>query len=106
MFLDLLRSAHGPNLLRMKGLVCIADDPDRPVVLHAVQTVMHPPAILDAWPDEDRRTRLVFICRDLSADFVERLFNAFTGQVAPDQPDQAAYEDNPLTVSGFSGRFS
>ena len=30
MFLDLLRSAHGPKLLRLKGLVALADDPERP----------------------------------------------------------------------------
>ena len=36
LFLTLLPSAHGPRLLRMKGLVCVAEDPSRPVVLHGV----------------------------------------------------------------------
>src|SRR5262249_15674543 len=53
MFLELLRSAHGPNLLRLKGIVKIAEAPERPVVIHGVQHVFHPPAQLDAWPDED-----------------------------------------------------
>src|SRR4029079_3452826 len=42
MFLDLLRSVHGPNLLRLKGIVKLAETPDRPIVIHAVQHVFHP----------------------------------------------------------------
>ena len=62
-FLMLLSSTVGANLLRMRGLVRIVDDPDRPMVVHAVQHLMHPPTRLSAWPDEDRRTRLVVIGR-------------------------------------------
>ena len=62
MFLDLLRSLHGPNLLRVKGIVKIAEEPTRPVVIHGVQHVFHPPATLTGWPDTDRRTRLVLSC--------------------------------------------
>ncbi|WP_306030936.1 GTP-binding protein [Stappia sp. MMSF_3263] len=105
MFLDLLRSAHGPKLLRMKGIVRIAEDPERPVVLHGVQHVFHPPATLAAWPDADRRTRLVFITRDLPEGFVRRLFDAFTGTPATDTPDAAAMTDNPLAITGFRGSF-
>ncbi|WP_249691912.1 GTP-binding protein [Stappia sp. WLB 29] len=105
MFLDLLRSAHGPKLLRMKGVVQIAEDPDRPVVLHGVQHVFHPPATLPAWPDDDHRSRLVFITRDLPEAFVRKLFDAFTGQPATDTPDAAALSDNPLAIRGFSGSF-
>ena len=48
MFLDLLRSLHGPKLLRLKGIVKIAETPDTPLVIHGVQHVLHPPARLDA----------------------------------------------------------
>ncbi|GGF07321.1 ATP-binding protein [Stappia taiwanensis] len=105
MFLDLLRSAHGPKLLRMKGIVHTVEDPERPLVLHGVQHVFHPPVRLDAWPDADRRTRLVFITRDLPEDFIRRLFTAFTGGVASDTPDRQALAENPLAITGFSGRF-
>jgi G3E family GTPase len=98
MFLDLLRSAHGPKLLRVKGLVALADDPERPVVIHGVQHVFHVPAILPAWPDGDRRSRLVFIVKDLDKAFVERLWNAFLGRPAVDTPDAAALADNPLSL--------
>jgi len=100
LFLDLLRSAHGPKLLRAKGLVALAEDPDRPVVIHGVQHVIHVPVILPRWPDDDRRSRLVFIVQDLDKTFVERLWNAFLGRPAPDQPDAAALADNPLALPG------
>ncbi|MFC0284702.1 CobW family GTP-binding protein [Camelimonas abortus] len=101
MFLDLLRSAHGEKLLRVKGLVATADRPDQPVVIHGVQHVFHPPVRLPAWPDADRRTRIVFIVRDMEADFLERMWGAFTGRVAVDAPDRAALTDNPLAPPGL-----
>ena len=103
LFLDLLRSVHGPKLLRVKGLVALAEDPDRPVVIHGVQHVVHVPAILPGWPDGDRRSRLVFIVQDLDKSFVERLWDAFLSRPAPDQPDAAALADNPLALRGFGG---
>ncbi len=104
MFLDLLRSVHGPNLLRMKGVVKIADRPDRPLVVHGVQHVFHPPAYLERWPDADERTRLVFITRDLEPRVLTELFQAFLSTAAPDRPDRAALLDNPLVP--FGGRDS
>ncbi|WP_321344198.1 GTP-binding protein [Breoghania sp.] len=105
MFLDLIRSAHGPNLLRLKGIVAIAEDPEHPVVLHGVQHVFHPPARLPAWPDADHGTRLVCITRDMPKGFVEGLFAAFTDTAQTDTPDSTAMLDNPLAVPGFKGDF-
>ncbi|HET9904412.1 MAG TPA: GTP-binding protein [Xanthobacteraceae bacterium] len=102
MFVDLLRALHGPDLLRVKGIVNVADAPDRPVVVHGVQHVFHPPATLPAWPDADRRTRLVFITRDLPEAKVRALFDAFLDTPRPDTPDRAALIDNPLVP--FGGR--
>jgi G3E family GTPase len=100
MFLDLLRSMHGPNLLRVKGIVKLAETPDQPVVIHGVQHIFHPPATLSAWPDEDRRTRLVFIVNDIPQRAVEDLFNAFLGLAKADTPDRDALADNPLVPFG------
>ena len=100
MFLDLLRSLHGPNLLRVKGVIRLAETPDTPLVIHGVQHVFHPPARLDAWPDDDRRTRLVFIVRDLEPTAIQGLFRAFLGVPAIDQPDRNALVDNPLVPFG------
>ena len=103
MFLDVLRSAHGPNMLRIKGIVQLKEHPEQPVVVHGVQHVFHPPVTLDKWPDEDHRTRLVFITYDLPESFVRQLFDAFSGALKPDTPDAQAMMDNPLAISGFSG---
>ena len=97
-FLDLLRHAHGPHLLRVKGIVALADDPDRPVVVHGVQHLFHPAARLEGWPDGDRRTRVVFILDGLDRDFVEGLFSAALGEARADTPDAAALRANPLST--------
>jgi G3E family GTPase len=102
MFLDLLRAMHGPDLLRMKGIVGLAEQPDNPVVIHGVQHVLHPPATLPAWPDDDRRTRLVFITRDIEPAVIENLLSAFLNVPMVDRPDAAALADNPLVP--FGGR--
>ena len=94
LFMELLRSAHGAHLLRFKGLIALSDDPARPAVAHGVQHVMHPPVRLDAWPDDDRTTRMVFILHDLAPAFVESLWAAAAGEPRVDRPDlQVA---NPL----------
>ena len=102
MFIDLLRSAHGEKLLRMKAIVQLSDNPERPLVLHGVQSIFHPPERLARWPEgSDRRTRMVLITQGLSEEFVQDLFAAFTGQPRIDRPDRAALEDNPLAVPGL-----
>jgi G3E family GTPase len=105
MFLELLRTAHGAHLLRVKGIVALADDPSRPLVIHGVQHMFHPPIRLDAWPDEDHTTRIVFILYDMEPSFIEALWNGFANIVAPDTPDRAALTDNPLrpTQGGLLG---
>ena len=99
-FLDLLRSQQGERLLRMKGVIEMAENPSRPLVIHGVQRLLHPPAWLPAWPDERRGTRLVLITLDMPADYVERLFAALTNRPQVDTPDRAALEHNPLAIAG------
>ena len=102
MFIDLLRSAHGEKLLRMKAIVSVSDRPERPLVLHGVQSIFHPPLRLAAWPDpSDRRTRMVLITRDLPEAFVKDLFDAFLGKPRIDTPDRTALSDNPLAIPGL-----
>lgn len=78
-WLDYVAALKGEDLLRLKGLVCVANDPERPLVLHGVQHVFHPPVRLDAWPSKDRRTRLVFIVRDIARETIERTLVKFAG---------------------------
>ena len=104
MFLELLRATHGDKLLRLKGIVKLAEMPDTPVVVHGVQHIFHPTARLERWPDDDHRTRLVFISRDLPERTVRELFEAFLGAAAVDGPDRAALTDNPLVPFGGADR--
>jgi G3E family GTPase len=103
MFLDMLRQFHGPSLLRVKGIVGLTVDPDRPVVIHGVQHVFHPPVRLDAWPDDDHSTRIVLILKDLAPDFIDRLWAAFANLSRPDTPDAEALTQNPLAPGHRSG---
>ncbi|WP_267428110.1 GTP-binding protein [Methylobacterium sp. GC_Met_2] len=100
MFMDLLRSGHGPKLLRLKGIVALAEDPERPLVVHGVQHVFHAPMTLPNWPDPDHTSRLVLILKDLDPAFVRRLWDAFLGRPRIDAPDAAALTDNPLAIPG------
>ena len=100
MFLDLMRSVHGDKLLRMKGVIELKEDPTRPLVIHGVQRLLHPPARLPAWPDDRRGTRLVLITLDMPQDYVQRLFSALTDRPAVDTPDREALENNPLAIAG------
>ena len=76
--LDMLTSFRAENLLRFKAIVNLQDEP-QPVVLHGVQHVLYPEVRLDAWPDDDHRSRFVFIVRDLDPAFVAKLLADFSG---------------------------
>jgi G3E family GTPase len=77
-WLTMLLHRHGNELLRVKGILNVADAAT-PVAVHAVQHLVHPPRHLNAWPDGDRRSRLIFIARGLDPAVIERSFRAFSG---------------------------
>lgn len=77
-FREALRILHGPRLLRVKGLVALAEHPEQPVVLHHVQSVAHPLTKLPRWPSRDRRSRLVFITDGLPRATLEPYWRALT----------------------------
>lgn len=83
LFLDTLTSRAGPDLLRVKGIVKLAEEPDRPLVLHAVQHVVHEPVELDAWPSSDRDTRMVMIVRDIQPQAVGLMFDVLQKKILP-----------------------
>jgi G3E family GTPase len=76
-WLDYVASLRGEDLLRFKGIVDVAGKPDRPVVVHGVQHVFHPPKELDGWPTSERQSRLVFIVRDIEQSLIERTLCKF-----------------------------
>jgi G3E family GTPase len=74
-WLTMLLGSRGQDVLRVKGLVDVGAP--GPVVLNGVQHVVHPPEHLDDWPDEDHRSRIVFIVRGIAAGAVEESLAAF-----------------------------
>jgi G3E family GTPase len=74
-WLTMLLHARGRDILRVKGLLDTGRD--GPLLLNAVQHVVHPPEHLRAWPDDDRRSRLVFIGRGFEADELDRSLRSF-----------------------------
>jgi len=71
----------GGRLLRLKGLVRIAEAPARPMAIHAVQHLVHPPEWLEAWPPGEARSRIVLIGKDLPPRFPARLLAAIEAEV-------------------------
>ncbi|HEY7675208.1 MAG TPA: GTP-binding protein [Burkholderiales bacterium] len=79
---QVLTSLRGPDLLRVKGLVNVQGEPG-PVLVQGAQHVFHPPVTLDAWSEDDRRSRMVFITRNVSREAIEALFAAVGALSAP-----------------------
>jgi G3E family GTPase len=69
-----LAQARGNDLLRVKGIVRFADAPEGPAVVQAAQHAMFVPEWLDDWPDDDHRSRLVFVVHDIA---VEEILDRF-----------------------------
>ena len=90
LFLELLIANRGEDLLRVKGLVQVAEYRDTPAVIHGVQHIFHPVVWLDDWPDTPQ-TKLVFITRDIPQSFVEKMLNALTG-------DRVSVQDGHVVV--------
>jgi G3E family GTPase len=75
-WIDMLVTTRGPDLLRIKGILNVADQ-TQPIAIHGVQHLFHPPALLPSWPDADRHSRIVFITRDFDIDTLSNSFDAF-----------------------------
>ena len=73
LLLDSLEKHLGTNLLRVKGLVNVKEEPGRPAVIQGAQHLLHNLTWLPEWPDEDQRTRIVFITQDLPAGELEEM---------------------------------
>jgi G3E family GTPase len=72
-WLGRLRKEVGSDLLRVKGILNLVGE-RAPVAIHGVHHVFHPPVMLDTWPDDDHRSRIVFITRGIDRGELERSF--------------------------------
>lgn len=80
LFLEALGDVFGDRLLRLKGLVRIAEAPDRPAAIHGVRHVFHPLDWLDRWPIEPA-TRLVLIGEGLTLGWPDLLLDMLDEEV-------------------------
>src|SRR5262249_33767545 len=78
LWLTMLLNRHGERVPRVKGILNVAESAT-PVAIHGVQHLVHPPIHMAAWPDADRRSRLVFIVDGLDQALIERSLGAFLG---------------------------
>lgn len=101
MWLNMVAALRGANLLRVKGILNVDG---KPVAVHAVQTLIHEPVALERWPDHDRRSKLVFITRDMARADIERTLPMLGFRADPAQGralDPAAYAQFLAAAKGF-----
>ena len=91
--LELLIANRGEDLLRVKGILCLAEKPETPMVIHGVQHIFNEPVWLDAWPSDDRRSKLVIIARNLGEGTIRALFKAL-------RPSGTKVEAEPASADG------
>ena len=77
-WIEMLITVRGADLLRIKGILNVTGS-DAPVAVHGIQHLFHPPAVLPGWSGDDRRTRIVFITRDLERAWLEQSMAEFLG---------------------------
>ena len=92
-WMTMLLHRHGDRVLRMKGLLNVAGVPG-PVLVNGVQHLVHPPAHLDRWPDEDRRSRVVVISNGLGREEIERSLHVFNAIANPAPTWEGAARDS------------
>ena len=78
-WLGSLLQFRGPDLLRFKGIINVAEL-SGPIVLHGVQHVIYPPIALKSWPSNDRRTRIVFITYDIDEKILRESLTKLTNE--------------------------
>jgi G3E family GTPase len=84
-WLIMLRQWRGEDLLRVKGILHLREE-ELPVAIHGVHHVFHPPVQLSAWPEADRRSRIVFITRGLERAEVEKTLSMLSDRDNPSYP--------------------
>ena len=81
-WLTMLLNRHGDKVLRVKGILNLVGEP-APVAVHGVRYLVHNPVHMTAWPDADRRSRIVFIVDGLEPEIIRRSLTAFTRLATP-----------------------
>ncbi len=101
-WLEVLLQFRGADFLRTKGIINVAEL-DGPVVIHGVQHIFHPPVILKEWPSKDRRSRIVFITRDIDESILRDTLRMFTDATAQ-RPEPLPAESGDSDIAMFEVR--
>jgi G3E family GTPase len=101
-WLTMLLNRHGENVLRVKGLLNIVDVAT-PVLINGVQHIVHPPSHLDAWPDEDRRSRLIFIVHALDEGAIRASLDVFNELANPGERNRPNWSRHPTDAPQSAG---
>ncbi|MDH2434346.1 GTP-binding protein [Pokkaliibacter sp. MBI-7] len=97
-WLERLVAMRGEQLLRVKGLVQLAEHPHQPTVIHGVQQLLHPFTQLPEWPDAAHCSRLVLIVDGISFSEIARTFERYVGVAVPRfQPAPAASSSTAMS---------
>ena len=76
---------------------------DGPVVIHGVQHIFHPAVILEEWPTGDRRSRIVFITRNIDESVIRDTLGMFTDAKAQ-RPERLPVESGESGNAAFGVR--
>lgn len=79
-WLEWLVALRGTDILRIKGLVN-AREYEGPVLVHGVQHMFHDPKVLGDWPDNDHRTRIIIIAKNIPASTLRYSVDMFLTQI-------------------------
>ena len=97
LWLKALLLLRGADFLRTKGILNV-DGLDGPIVVHGVQHVFHPAVMLKEWPSNDRRSRIVFITRDIDESVLRDTLKMFT-DAKTQQPEFVPDESNDTDLA-------
>lgn len=86
LFLEALAEQCGADILRLKGIVAVAETPTTPAIVQGVQHLFHPVTWLERWPSRDERTRIVLIGRRVQPTWVEALLDAIVAEIEETAP--------------------
>jgi G3E family GTPase len=102
LWLEALLLLRGADFLRIKGIINVVDL-EGPVVIHGVQHIFHPAVMLKKWPSKDRRSRIVFITRDIDESVLRDTLKMFTDATAQ-RPELLPVESGDSDIAMFEVR--
>ncbi|MBE6423761.1 CobW family GTP-binding protein [Succinivibrio dextrinosolvens] len=90
-----VQEQYGDSILRIKGIIDLKDQ-EKPIVIHGVQGNLYPLSELHSWPNGQRHSQLVFICRASVMDQIKHMFKQIM-----ENPDSAAISYYQQMIDGI-----